>query len=517
MTLIAVLALVLLQASSTTPRDARSWLAEAQQFFQKQDWEKTRHAARQALAIDPRLGDAEVLLGLVATVQSRAADAESHFRKAAGLQPANPRVHAYLGSTYLQLKRLPEARRSFDEVLRLDPNNLSARYNLGLIALLENKPAEALPFFERVHAADPKDVPALIGVLESQLLLKRTQPAVSSLGKLGALLEPRDPRLLQAATMLALHGENAAAIPILEKVHQALPESRDVGYNLALAYLGSSQFDKAAGVLQPLLSGPGAADAFNLLGEIEGKRGRAPEAVNALRRAAELDPANEDYRFDLATSLLQVYGGETALPAFEACARDFPNSWRVRLGVGSASYLAGKYLEATRALLEAIRLQPTAKEAYNLLGHAYESASSLQPEIVRAFEAYLRHKPADPWAYYHYGTILYLRSQSEGVDAGVEAKEHLRQALALDPEFAEAYVQLAMIAETDEEAVKALERAVQLKPRLASARYRLALAYQRLGQGDKARTEMDLFRKLRSESDAAERRRLLQSLSEQKK
>src|SRR5574341_578460 len=197
---IAVLALALLQAGSgagprpaVDARDARTWLAEAQHHFQRQDWERTRQAARKALELDPHLGDAEVLLGLVATAESRFPEAEKHFRNAAGLQPKNPRVHAYLGSTYLQLKRVPEARRAFEEVLQLDGANLSAHHNLGLIALLENQPADALSHFERVHAAEPKDVPALMGVLESQLLLKRSEEAVRSAKKLEALLDPRDP------------------------------------------------------------------------------------------------------------------------------------------------------------------------------------------------------------------------------------------------------------------------------------------------------------------------------------
>jgi tetratricopeptide (TPR) repeat protein len=510
------LALALLQASTPT-RDALAWLAEARQHFERQDWAHAGQAARNALELDPRLGDAEALLGLVSTAQASPLEAEKHFLNAVALQPRNPRVHAYLGSTYLQLKRLPEARRAFDAVLRLDPGNLSARYNLGLLALLDNKPAEALPQFERVHAANPKDVPALIGVLESQLLLKKKEQTAVSAKKLEALLDASDPRLFQAATLLAAHGEHAAAIPIFERVRQASPGSREAGYNLALAYLKNSQLDQAASALQPLLDGPAAAEAFNLLGEVEAKRGRGPEAAGAFRRAAELEPANEDYRFDVATALLQVYGGETALPAFEACVRDFPNSWRMRLGLASSLYLAGKHEPSALALLEAIRLEPAAKEAYYLLGHAYEAAASLQPEIARAFQAYVGRRPDDPWAYYHYGTILYLRAQSEGEPTGAEARANLTKALELKPDFAEAYVQLGMIAETDEEAVKALGRAVRLNPQLASAHYRLGLAYQRLGEAEKAKAEMDWFRKLRAESDAAEKERLIRSLAEQKK
>jgi tetratricopeptide (TPR) repeat protein len=512
----AVLSCLLTAALLQASADSGHWLKQAQASFQQQHWEQARQSAQRALELNPRLGDAEILLGLVATVQARFDEAERRFQAAVKLQPDNPRAHAYLGSTLLQLKRFDDAARSLEETLRLEPANLTAHYNLGLIALTQGKPAAALPHFEQARHADAKDVPALIGMLESQLLLKRNADAARAASAIESLVGPADPRLSQAATMLALHGEYAAAIPLLERVLQAAPQDRNAVYNLALACFRSSQYDKAAEVLQPLLGGPGAAEAFHLLGSIEEARQRPAEAVKAYQKAAELEPYNEDLRFDLAAAALRHLGAETGLSAFLAAERVFSRSWRMQLGLGSAYYLAGKYEEAAGALLEAVRLEPGAKPAYYLLGHAYESAQALQPAIAAAFEKYLRGNPADAWAYYHYGTIAYLRSQSAGQTTYPEARKHLLKAVELDPNLAEAHAQLGMIAATDADAVVALERAVQLRPELASAHFRLARAYQRLGQPDKAEAELELFQKMRAESEAAERQRILESVAGQK-
>src|SRR5204863_239040 len=222
------LLLSLLILFSALADDARGWLLKAQQHFQRQQWEKSRQAAAKALEIDPTLGDAEVILGLIATMRSDFSEAEKHFLRAVSFEPRNPRTHAYLGSTYLQEKRLDAATRSFGKVLELDPGNSAARYNLGLVALAADRPGEALGHFDHV----------------------------------GALLQ---------------------------------------------------------------------------------------------------------YRND-----------EAALRAFQQGVQEFPKSWKMRLGLGSALYLAGKYEEAARALLEAVRIEPSAAPAYYLLGHAYESASSRQ-------------------------------------------------------------------------------------------------------------------------------------------
>jgi tetratricopeptide (TPR) repeat protein len=508
------------QSVGTESGNARNWLVQAQQHLQRQEWDESRQAALKALEIDPRLGDAEVLLGLVATAQSKFQEAQKHFLKAISLQPRNPRAHAYLGSTYLQQKRFSEAAVSFRKVLELNPGNPTASYNLGLIALLQEKPAEALPYFERVHQAHSSDVPPLIGVLESQLLLKRKPEAARSAQKLQALLEPRDPRLFQVATMLAVHGDYASAIPIMERVQQAFPQSYDVNYNLALAYFRSRQYDTAAQSLQPLLNQPRRAEAYNLLGSVEEERNRPAEAVRAFQKAAELEPGQEDFRFDYANALLQIENVRVAADAFTAGARDFPKSWRMLLGLGATNYILAEHDEAAAKLLEAIKIDPGVQLTYYLLGHTYDPVPAMQPMIADVFSRYVQQEPNDPWAYCHYGTILFRRAQAEGQQTFEEAKSHLRKALDLKPSFPEAHLQLGIIAQSErrfEEAVESLQRAIELNPSLAAAHYRLGLAYQRLGEKEKARAELDLFQKLKSENEAAQRNTVIESLSQQRK
>jgi tetratricopeptide (TPR) repeat protein len=518
--LLCTLVVVSLFGARAQERDSgRNWLRQAEKLFEQHRWEQAREAATKALALDPGLTEAELLLGLVATARSNFSEAEKHFGRAVSLEPASFRAHAYLGSTYLQEKRLAEASRSFQKVLQLNPGNATAHYNLGAIALADGKPASGLAHFEAAHRADASDVPASLGILESQLLLRRTAESRQTARRLDAALGPSDPRLLHVAALLAVHGDCAGAIPILEKMLRATPASREVSYNLSLAYFRSGQYDKAAEVLQPLLDAPHAAEAYDLLGAAEEQRNRLPEAIRAYRRAAELEPASEDYRFDYANALLQHQSVQASLTAFVEAAREFPKSWRMRLGLGSACYMAGDYQRAAQALLEAAALKPDSKLAYLLLGKAYESAQSLQAAIAERFRSYLARRPDDAWAYYHYGVILYQRAVSEDQSDFSQAKAHLKKALALDPNLAPAHLQLGIIAQAEgrvEESLGFFERAVQLDPKLPADHYRLALAYQKLGQGDKARIEMERFEALKAEGEGAQdRRAVFESLARQ--
>ena len=510
--IIAAAAFLRTPARAQGPESARSWLRQAEQLFEQQRWEQAGEAASKALAIDPRLADAELLLGLVAAARSNFDEAEKHFLKAVSLAPGNFRSHAYLGSTYLQQKRLADAARSFQKVLELNPGNTAAHYNLGVIALAKRMPAEAHVHFEAAHRADAADVPAALGIVESQLLLRRTAEAKQTARGLDRVLAADDPRLLQLAALLATHGDYAGAIPILEKIRRASPASRDVKYNLALAYFRSAQYNKAAETLQALGDDSADADAYNLLGAVEEKRSRFTEAIRAHKKSAELQPVNETFRFDYANAILQYDSIQTAVSAFEAGVHQFSKSWRMRLGLGSAYYVAGDYPRAAAVLLEAVALKPDSRLGYDLLGKAYESAQSAQPAIEERFRAYLERAPKDAWAYYHYGTMLYLHADVS------QAKATLKKALALDPSLAPAHLQLGIIAQAEgrtEESLRFFERAASLDPKMPAPHYRLGLAYQKLEQQDKARVEMERFRALKASQPGEDRTAVLQSLAQQ--
>ena len=423
-----MLVLLLLIASFTqatlgkTSPTAEDYFSQARQYFEKQEWDKARVAAGKALEANPQLADAEVLLGLIATAQNQFSNAEIHFQRAVSLQPENDQALSYLASTYLQQKRYSEAARDFDKALQLNPRNQAANYNRGLIALIQEKPAEALTYFERVHQANPSDVTVLTGILECQLLLKHSAESLQIVQKLEGMLQPQDPRLFQVATMLALHQQYDSAISILERFRQAYPRSYDVNYNLALAYLRSGKYDRAAGTLQSLLDQPKAAESYNLLAQVKEKQQLPDQALAAYQKAAELEPVNEDYRFDHAYALLQYLSIEAAMSAFSSGTHDFPKSWRMRVGLGSAYYLGGRYDAAVQTLLEAVELEPGAKVAYFLLGKAYESAGDSQTRIREVFRKYLEKKPEDAWAYYHYGNMLFLQAQAES-SAGLSSSQ----------------------------------------------------------------------------------------------
>jgi tetratricopeptide (TPR) repeat protein len=383
--------------------------------------------------------------------------------------------------------------------------DIAATYRLGEAALSQRKPAEAIRYFERVHALRPADVPPLMRILECQLELKQPSAARQSLQKLQGMLEPGDPRLFETASLLARYGEYTAAIPIMEQVRLAFPGSYDVGYNLALAYFQSRQYERAAGVMHSLIKAYPRGEAYNLLATIQEERRNYLEAVRAFQTAAEMEPGNESYRFDYGFELLKHQTLQAAIAVFTSGVRDFPRSMRMRLGLACAYYFDRKPEEAAPVLLEAVRIEPKTPFAYLLLGKMFEAAQASQARIEEAFRSYLAKGPGDAWAYYHYARIRQRTVDAEPRRDYEPIRQSLNRALALNPKLAEAYVQLGIVSNREgryKDALPYFEKAVRTNPGLDIAHFQLGQTYGRLGMTEKSKAEFDIFEKLKARNQA---------------
>ncbi len=386
------------------------------------------------------------------------------------------------------------------QIVRTDPFNSEAQYDLGVIALRQNRHVDALARFRTVLRRYPDHVPSLTGALESQLELKQRAAARLTAHRLTDILKPSDPLYYRIAGLLVMHGEYAAAIPILEKVHELSPANYAFGYNLALAYFRAGHLESA---LRVIAAFGASAEAADLRGVIEQKRGNVVQALDAYGTAVRLDPQDETYRADLGIALLECGKTEDAIKVFRAGLEQARDSWRMRLGLGSALYIAGRYEDAAAALLEAAQRRPAAPVIYVLLAKAYESAPALQSQIATAIETRVRQGEKDASVYLAYGDLLYSRREF------ANARQAYEKALAADPKLAEAHLQLGMTLEAEgrpERALTEFEQAVKANPRLGTAHYRLGLAYQRLGRTREAQAEMSAFReiKARGGDDATE-------------
>ena len=497
--------ILLCQLPMCAQTPAPAYRSQVRRLLAEGKYREARQAAEQELAVEPRSAEAEDLAGTAAFALGDLAGAELHLRRALALQPALVASHRALAATYLAENKTKEARGEFMAVLAAQPRDFVSLYSLGRTFLIDGQPAEALKQFERASEAKPRDPTLLLGMLEAHLKLNQERQAQAELADLDSQFSMGDAHREQIVALLVDQGAYQLATHELALLSKAHPESYEFKYNLALAYHRSGRESEAAEQLHTLLAAGESAEVEDLLGDVELARGNVSGGVAAYRRATELEPGNEDYRYDYAQGCVQASAFGQALQAFADATYDFPGSVRMRLGLGATYYLEGRYPEAAQTLLKAAEVAPTRPEVYYLLGRAYDAAGPLQNTIEQKFAFYLQGKPRDAWAEYFYGRILSISIRGGAPERSQKAQEHLEKAVAIDGNLAEAHLYLGDALEKrgqQREAVKELERAVELDPQSGAALYRLLHAYRALGEVQKAEQAERRFVQLKTRPEA---------------
>ena len=481
----------------------------AQKLLVVRKFEDARDAALYALHIDSHSAEAECLLGMAEFGLGNFAAAARDLQKALEADPGLLPAHRTLGQTYLNQKRLNDAGRQFELVLVSQPNDFEALYGLGLTFLLQNDPGSAENEFEKAAKAKPGEPSLLASLLQAQLELKQDRQAAATLALLDALFDKQDSGRTDLAAMLVNEGAYNLAIEQFQRMLEVQPESYELNYNLALAYHRAAKEDQAAALLTRLIELKENAELQNLLGDVEQSRGNKPRSRAAFFRAAELDPQNEEYRYDYAQSLVASSLLKEALEAFKKATQDFPGAVRMWLGWGATCYLTGDYAGAARTLLQAADVAPQDPHVYYLLGRAFDAAGTLQDTIERRFSEYLASRPNDAWAEYLYGKILATRGQQLPSGNLSQARLHLERAIALDGRLSEAHAELGTVFEFANQlgpAREELERAIALDPKSSSAFYKLADVYRRTGEPERQRKALERFQELKANERADEDR-----------
>ena len=365
---------------------------------------------------------------------------------------------------------------------------------LALVALRGDARAQAPPATPSRTAPPGAPAGAAVGAsaVEQRLLaaVRRTPDDFAARHALGEFY-------LQA-------GKVTAAIPHLERARALDPSHYPNGYDLALAYLETGALDAARQQVQRMLAARETGDLFHLQGDIAARAGDYAGAAVGYQRAAHLEPT-ESHLFDWGNNLLQLRAYDDAADVFTASLRRHPRSPRLHVGLGIAQYSRGRHEDAVTSFCEAADLDPSDPRAVTFLGEMYGVVPSRSEDITRRLARFVSLKPRDANGHYYYAMSLW-RGPATGATADLAKVEALlRRAVALDRSHAKARLQLGILLSEQKrwrEAIVPLQAAAALEPRLAQAHFRLAQAYRRTGQTERADRSLATFEALQ-EKDAS--------------
>jgi Flp pilus assembly protein TadD len=164
--------------------------------------------------------------------------------------------------------------------LRNDPAFFPAETSLGYVELARKDPKAALPHFERVLERQSDDLPALMGRAQSLLAMDRDADAIGALEAVLAV-DPSQVEIRRRVDVLKFRASE-----------QGLAHARQVAR--------SGRLDEAAQAYAAAIAGsPESPFLYRELAAVERQQGKDEAALEHLRKAVELEPAD-------ARSLVQI-------------------------------------------------------------------------------------------------------------------------------------------------------------------------------------------------------------------
>lgn len=410
-------------------------------------------------------------------------EAIEEFNKAIALDPKFPRVHFYLGLTYL-LKdgadRLGDAEKQFRVELAAHPEEFFANYYLGIVATVQRNWPVAVEFLEKASQIQPRNPDPYFFLGQSFQGLEKYDKAIEALKQSIALnpdLKHNDYQVSNAHYRL---GQSLVKIGKAEEGARELKIAAD---------LKAAAFKRDEAKIAAFTANE------NKLSELivpEGVMADAP--VHDAATKAVLQKDADFFGKVIAAAHNNIGLLKAEREDYRAAAEQFrlANKWDPSLqglnfNWGLACYKAELYEEALVPLTNELQAHPDNIAAKQLLGLSYfmtdnyALASQLLTQVVAA-------KPNEAALYYPLALSLINEKKTEA------ANEVIQQMITRGGSSPQLHILLGRASYDQGDSAKALEelqQALRLDDKILLAHFYSGVVYLKLGKFDEAKKEFE--------------------------
>jgi len=425
-----------------------------------------------------------VLIGRAYRETGFLSEAIEEFQNAVALDPRFPRVHYYLGLTYLLkggVDKLDQAQEQFKIELASHPNEFFAHYYLGIAATVERNWTVALGYLQKASQLQPDNPDPYFFIGQAFQGLNKHAEAIAAFRKTIALnpdLKHNDYQVTNAHYRL---GQSLVKVGLQADAAQELKLAAD---------LKTAAFKRDEAKIQAFTANEG-----NKLSELVAPEGVTADAPvqDAATRAVLQNEGNFYVKVVAAAhnniGLLRAEQQDfrTAAEQFGRASKWDPQLKGLDFNLGLASYKAELYEAALAPLANELKAHPENIAAKQLLGLSYfmtdnyPRASALLTEVVAA-------KPNEAALYYPLALSLINQNKTE------EANHFIQQMVALGSNSPQLHILLGRASYDQGDSAKALEElqsALSLDNKVLLAHLYSGVVYLKLGKFEEARREFE--------------------------
>lgn len=360
------------------------------------------------------------------------------FAEAAAIAPNRAECYSNWGVALAKLKRLDEAIEKFQTACDIDPE-AGSHYSLWAVALLESgHNDEAVVKFEKALALDPNNPDHYVNWGVALARLQRYHDAIHQFQTALTINRYQAQVYFLWGAVLAELNDYEGAIEKFKTTIRHIPKHADAHYFWGLALNRLGKHAEAVEVSERALHiTPDKPEVLLNLGDALANQHQFDPAVACYQRALDIDPTLADAYLSWGILLCKRGDLTTGIAHFEKALSLDPELHSVYQHWGSVLVEQGQYREAIPLLEKALTDDPEHPEALLNLG----IAQLRDGQTTQGVETLLSLERKDRWnANVHYilGTHFLGKAEYQ------QAIDHLHKALATQPDFEDAAINLSL-------------------------------------------------------------------------
>jgi tetratricopeptide (TPR) repeat protein len=484
-------------------------------------------ALRDFITANPTDYDLRLALGTLLQGSGKTNDAERAYGEIIhddGTGPAGLIARDRTAAIQMARGQYSDALKLVDEVLQNSPRDTMALAARGEIDLARNDPSSAISDLRAALRDQPQavalhqllakayvangnpalaeeslraaveQIPANIQLhLDLAALLLQTQRVDQGMKLLEetAQTAPQDPYVREALARAYLAKRDfPSARTTAENLKSLRPDSPVGSYLAGLAARGQNQLDDAQKEFTHALAlQPQSSDVLAALAQLEMARGHADQAIALVTDAAE-HPRPNAFAFNLLGELyLSQHKADLAKAPISRAMELAPKWWIPYRNLAIAKYGSGDAAGAVDTYVAGIKTAPNEPTLVVELGQLYQKQGRID-DAIAAYQAWFRQNPHAPVVANNLAMLLVDYKQDR---ASLDQARDLTNGFASSANSSlldtNGWVHLKRSEYT--EALSVLQRAIALAPDSKEIHYHLGMVELRMGQTDRARTDLE--------------------------